>query len=48
VDDRYIPVVTSSKPDLTAAVCGTFSGPPGVESELEWEITAEILSSAIR
>lgn len=48
VDDRYIPVVTSSKSDLTAAVCGTFSGPPGVESSLEWEIQAEILSSAIR
>lgn len=48
VDDRYIPVATSSRSDLTAAVSGTFSGPPGVESELEWEITAEILSSAVR
>ncbi|MFM2173095.1 MAG: hypothetical protein RLZZ54_1022 [Cyanobacteriota bacterium] len=48
VDDRYIPVATSSRSDLTAAVSGTFSGPPGVESELEWEITAEILSSALR
>jgi hypothetical protein len=48
VDDRYIPVATSSRSDLTAAVSGTFSGPPGVESELEWEINAEILSSALR
>jgi len=29
-------------------VSGTFSGPPGVESELEWDISAEILSSALR
>jgi transglutaminase-like putative cysteine protease len=48
VDDRYIPVATSSRSDLTAAVSGTFSGPPGVESDLEWDISAEILSSALR
>ena len=48
VDDRYIPVATSSRSDLTAAVSGTFSGPPGVESQLDWEISAEILSSAVR
>ena len=48
VDDRYIPVTTSSRSDLTAAVSGTFSAPPGVESELDWEISAEILSSALR
>ena len=48
VNDRYLPVATSSRSDLTAAVSGTFSGPPGVESELEWEISAEILSSALR
>ena len=48
VDDRYIPVATSSRSDLTAAVSGTFSGPPGVESKLEWDISAEILSSARR
>ena len=46
VDDRYIPVATSSKSDLTAAVSGSFSGPPGVESELEWSINAEILSGS--
>jgi transglutaminase-like putative cysteine protease len=46
VDDRYIPVATSSRSDLTAAVSGTFSGPPGVESELDWLISAEILSSS--
>ena len=48
VDDRSLPVATSSRSDLTAAVSGTFSGPPWVESELEWEISAEILSSALR
>jgi transglutaminase-like putative cysteine protease len=45
VDDRYIPVATSSKSDLTAAVSGSFSGPPGVESSLEWAIEAEILDA---
>jgi transglutaminase-like putative cysteine protease len=44
VDDRYIPLATSSKPSLTAAVSGSFSGPPGVESELSWTIEAEVLS----
>jgi transglutaminase-like putative cysteine protease len=47
-DERYIPVATSSRSDLTAAVNGTFSGPPGVESTLKWDIQAVILSSAIR
>jgi transglutaminase-like putative cysteine protease len=46
VDDRYIPVATSSRSDLTAAVSGTFSGPPGVESKLDWSISAEILSGS--
>ena len=45
VDDRYIPVATSSRSDLTAAITGSFSGPPGVESDLEWSISAEILSA---
>jgi transglutaminase-like putative cysteine protease len=44
VDDRYIPVATSSQSDLTAAITGSFSGPPGVKSSLEWEISAEILN----
>jgi transglutaminase-like putative cysteine protease len=44
VDDRYIPVATSSQSDLTAAISGSFSGPPGVNSSLEWEISAEILN----
>jgi transglutaminase-like putative cysteine protease len=34
IDDRYIILATSSKPNLTAAVNGTFSGPDKVESEL--------------
>ncbi|MEB3264748.1 MAG: transglutaminase family protein, partial [Synechococcus sp.] len=43
IDDRYVTVATSSKPELTAAVTGSFSGPPGVSSELEWSIEAEEL-----
>ena len=43
IDDRYIVLATSSKPPLTAAVTGTFSGPPGVESEMKWSIEAEVL-----
>ncbi|MCP9809031.1 transglutaminase family protein [Cyanobium sp. HWJ4-Hawea] len=46
VDDRYIPIVTSSKSDLTAAITGSFSGPPGVESIFEWAIEAEIISNS--
>jgi len=45
VDDRYIPVASSSKSDLTAAVSGSFSGPPGVKSTLDWQIEAEILDA---
>ena len=45
VDERYIPVTSSSKSDLTAAVSGSFSGPPGVKSSLEWQIEATILDA---
>ncbi len=44
IDDRYIPLATSSKSGLTAAVTGSFSGPPGVKSDLKWSITADLLS----
>jgi transglutaminase-like putative cysteine protease len=43
IDDRYIVVATSSKPHLTAAVTGTFSGPQGVESDMSWSIDGEVL-----
>jgi transglutaminase-like putative cysteine protease len=43
VDERYIPLATSSQSDLTAAITGTFSGPPGVKSILKWDIQAEVL-----
>jgi transglutaminase-like putative cysteine protease len=43
IDDRYITLATSSKPALTAAVNGSFSGSKRVESELEWSIEAEVL-----
>jgi transglutaminase-like putative cysteine protease len=43
IDDRYIILATSSKPNLTAAVNGTFSGTDKVESTLTWSIDAEIL-----
>ncbi len=46
VDDRYITLATSSKPNLTAAVNGSFSGPPGVESTLKWGIQAEVLEES--
>ena len=44
IDDRYIVLATSSKPNLTAAVNGTFSGPEEVSSELSWSIEAGILA----
>jgi transglutaminase-like putative cysteine protease len=44
IDDRYIVLATSSKPTLTAAVNGSFSGPDQVESLFDWEIEAEILA----
>jgi transglutaminase-like putative cysteine protease len=46
IDDRYITLATSSKPELTAAITGSFSGPPGVESTFEWQIEAEMLDAA--
>ena len=45
IDDRYITLATSSKPDLTAAVTGSFSGPPGVESRFSWSIDADVLET---
>jgi transglutaminase-like putative cysteine protease len=44
IDDRYIVLATSSKPHLTAAVNGTFSGPPRVASDMGWSIEAEVLA----
>ncbi|MDA0718297.1 MAG: transglutaminase family protein [Cyanobacteria bacterium] len=46
VDDRYITLATSSKPELTAAITGSFSGPNGVESAFEWNIEADIQEPA--
>jgi hypothetical protein len=46
IDDRYITLATSSKPELTAAVSGSFSGPPGVTSSFSWSIEAEILQQS--
>jgi len=43
IDDRYIPLATSSKPGLTAAVSGSYSGPSEVKSKLKWSISAEVL-----
>jgi len=40
VDDHYITLAASSKPYLTAAVSGTFFGPPCVDSSLSWSIQA--------
>jgi transglutaminase-like putative cysteine protease len=43
INDRYIVLASSSKPVLTAAVSGTFSGPPGTTSELIWTIKATVI-----
>jgi len=43
IDDRYITLATSSKPHLTAAVNGSFSGATKVTSDLGWSIQAEVL-----
>jgi transglutaminase-like putative cysteine protease len=43
IDDRYITLATSSKPHLTAAVNGSFSGATKVSSDLGWSIEAEVL-----
>jgi transglutaminase-like putative cysteine protease len=45
IDDRYIVLATSSRPHLTAAVNGTFSGPAQVKSDMVWTIEAEVLAS---
>ena len=42
ISDRYIALASSSKPDLAAAVQGTFSGPVATSSTLDWSITAAI------
>ena len=39
-------LATSSKPELTAAVSGSFSGPPGTNSELNWQIQISEEASA--
>ena len=38
VNERYVVLATSSKPELTAAVSGSFSGPPATGSQLTWTI----------
>ena len=39
VNERYVVLATSSKPDLTAAVSGSFSGPANTSSDLSWSIS---------
>ena len=46
IDDRYVVLATSSRPPLTAAVTGSFSGPDDVASTLEWSIEAELLEGS--
>ena len=46
IDDRYITLATSSRPPLTAAVTGTFSGPETVKTDLDWSIAADLLEVA--
>ena len=42
VGDRYVVLASSATPELTAAVSGTFSGPHGTKSQLDWSIEADI------
>ena len=46
IDERYVPLVSSSKPELTAAIYGNFSGPANTQSELTWSIEATELESS--
>ena len=43
---RYIVLASSSRPDLTAAVQGTFSGPPNTQNQLSWTIRADVESGS--
>lgn len=42
INDRYIVLASSSKPELTAAVSGNFTGPLNTTSKLDWSIKADI------
>ena len=42
INERYIVLASSSKPELTAAVSGNFTGPPNTSSTLNWMIKAQI------
>ena len=41
VNERYVVLATSSKPELTAAVSGSFSGPANTSSDLSWSISVD-------
>ena len=41
-----MPLVSSSKPELTAAIYGSFSGPANTQSELTWSIEATELENS--
>jgi len=40
--DRYIVLASSSSPDLTAAITGSFSGLASTQSQLSWTIQATV------
>ena len=42
ITSRYIVLASSSKPDLSAAVQGSFTGPPATTSHLSWTIEADV------
>ena len=42
ISSRYIVLASSSKPDLSAAVQGSFTGPPATTSHLSWTIEADV------
>lgn len=47
IDERYITLATSSKSELAAAVSGTFTGPVGIKSKLNWTIDVILQQSCI-
>ena len=42
ITSRYIVLASSSKPDLSAAVQGSFTGPPATTSHLSWTIDVDV------
>ena len=44
IDERYLTLVSSSKPDLTAVITGNFLGKTKLKNEFHWEIKPFVIS----